>query len=163
MTEPVLTGGEDPLMAHVATIVAAYANGASLSEEALAAAIRRVHSELRALQTPPGVAHDAPARERAQPAVPVRKSVTPDYLVCLEDGQKVKMLKRYIMTRFHQTPAQYRAKWGLPADYPMVAPNYAKRRSDLAKAIGLGTKANGPSGAHDGRQRRAPARASITS
>jgi predicted transcriptional regulator len=84
--------------------------------------------------------------------------VTPDYIVCLEDGQRVKMLKRYIMTHYNQTPAQYRAKWGLPPEYPMVAPNYAKRRSELAKAIGLGTKANSPK-ERAPRERRVGARA----
>lgn len=72
--------------------------------------------------------------------VPVKKSVTPDYIVCLEDGKKLKMLKRHLRTAYDLTPEQYRERWGLPADYPMVAPNYAKRRSELARAIGLGTR-----------------------
>ncbi len=78
--------------------------------------------------------------ERPQPAVPIRKSVMPDHLVCLEDGKKLKMLKRHLMTAYKMTPEQYRERWGLPADYPMVAPNYARQRSKLAKDIGLGTK-----------------------
>ena len=82
----------------------------------------------------------APA-ERPQPAVPVRKSVNPDYIVCLEDGKKLKMLKRHLKTAYNMSPEEYRERWGLPADYPMVAPNYAVQRSDLAKKIGLGTKA----------------------
>ena len=85
------------------------------------------------------------------PAVPIRKSVTPDYIVCLEDGKKLKMLKRHLRTAYSLTPEQYRAKWGLPADYPMVAPNYAAQRSAFAKKIGLGRKP----GARRGRPKRA--------
>ncbi|MDA8233021.1 MAG: MucR family transcriptional regulator [Magnetospirillum sp.] len=80
------------------------------------------------------------APERPQPAVPVKKSVTPDYIVCLEDGKKLKMLKRHLKTAYDMTPEEYRERWNLPADYPMVAPNYAAHRSSLAKKIGLGTK-----------------------
>lgn len=78
--------------------------------------------------------------ERPEPAVPIKKSVMPDYIVCLEDGRKLKMLKRHLKTAYDMTPDNYRERWGLPADYPMVAPNYAKQRSSLAKKIGLGTK-----------------------
>lgn len=78
--------------------------------------------------------------ERPQPAVPIRKSVHPDYIVCLEDGKKLKMLKRHLKTAYNMSPEQYRERWGLPIDYPMVAPNYAKTRSRLAKDIGLGTQ-----------------------
>jgi predicted transcriptional regulator len=81
----------------------------------------------------------APEPERPQPAVPVKKSITPGYLICLEDGKKLKMLKRHLKTSYNLTPEQYRERWGLPADYPMVAPDYAKHRSSLAKKIGLGT------------------------
>lgn len=81
------------------------------------------------------------AAEPAKPAVSVRRSVTPDYIVCLEDGKKLKMLKRHLRAAYGMTPDEYRAKWNLPADYPMVAPNYAARRSDFAKRIGLGRKA----------------------
>ena len=83
----------------------------------------------------------APAKrvERQEPAVSVKKSVTADYIICLEDGKKLKMLKRHLRTAYSLTPEQYREKWGLPADYPMVAPNYAKKRSSLARQIGLGT------------------------
>ena len=77
--------------------------------------------------------------EKPVPAVPVKKSVFPDYIICLENGKKLKMLKRHLMTAYNMTPEEYREKWGLPADYPMVAPNYAKHRSSLAKEIGLGT------------------------
>jgi predicted transcriptional regulator len=79
--------------------------------------------------------------ERPTPAVPVRKSVTPDHIVCLEDGKKLKMLKRHLKTAYNMTPEEYRERWGLAPDYPMVAPNYAKQRSKLAKQIGLGTRA----------------------
>ena len=81
--------------------------------------------------------------ELPEPAVPIKKSVTPDYIVCLEDGRQLKMLKRHLRTTFDMSPEQYRQRWGLPADYPMVAPNYAKKRSKLAKAIGLGTRPRG--------------------
>ncbi|MBV6634158.1 MAG: MucR family transcriptional regulator [Alphaproteobacteria bacterium] len=81
-----------------------------------------------------------PEPERPQPAVPIKKSITPDYIVCLEDGKKLKMLKRHLKTAYDMSPEEYRERWGLPSDYPMVAPNYAKQRSQLAKDIGLGTK-----------------------
>jgi predicted transcriptional regulator len=84
-------------------------------------------------------ARPAPEPERPQPAVPVKKSITPGYLICLEDGKKLKMLKRHLKTAYNMSPEQYRERWGLPADYPMVAPDYAKHRSSLAKKIGLGT------------------------
>lgn len=82
----------------------------------------------------------SPAPVRPEPAVPVKKSVTPDYIICLEDGKKLKMLKRHLKTAFGMTPDEYRQRWDLPADYPMVAPNYAVKRSDLAKQIGLGKR-----------------------
>ena len=82
--------------------------------------------------------HPAPEPERPQPAVPIKKSITPGYLICLEDGKKLKMLKRYLRSRFDMSPDDYRRRWGLPPDYPMVAPAYAARRSDFAKQIGLG-------------------------
>jgi predicted transcriptional regulator len=93
--------------------------------------------------------------EKPQPAVPIKKSVTPEFLICLEDGKKLKMLKRHLKTAFNLTPDQYREKWGLSADYPMVAPNYTKHRSSLAKRIGLGTK---PRGRPPGRGRAAAQR-----
>ena len=86
------------------------------------------------------VGTNASSPERLQPAVSVKKSVTPDYIVCLEDGKKLKMLKRHLKTAYNMTPEEYRERWGLPRDYPMVAPNYAKHRSSLAKKIGLGTR-----------------------
>ncbi|WP_066532606.1 MucR family transcriptional regulator [Erythrobacter sp. CCH5-A1] len=81
---------------------------------------------------------------KPQPAVAIRNSVKPEYIVCLEDGKKLKMLKRYLRTNFNMSPEEYRARWGLPADYPMVAPNYAEKRRDLAKKIGLGRKPGTP-------------------
>ena len=100
----------------------------------LPAMIKNVHATLSSMDRKKDA---APALERA-PAVPVKKSVTADYIVCLEDGKKLKMLKRYLRARYGLSPDAYRAKWNLPADYPMVAPNYANRRSELAKKIGLG-------------------------
>lgn len=87
-----------------------------------------------------GIGKVPAATARPQPAVPIKRSVHPDHIVCLEDGKKLKMLKRHLMTSFKLTPEGYRERWGLPADYPMVAPNYAKQRSRLAKEIGLGTR-----------------------
>lgn len=81
-----------------------------------------------------------PEELRPEPVVPIKKSITPDYLICLEDGKKLKMLKRHLKTAYDMSPEEYRDRWGLPADYPMVAPNYAKQRSELAKSIGLGTQ-----------------------
>ncbi|MEQ8370059.1 MAG: MucR family transcriptional regulator [Alphaproteobacteria bacterium] len=114
-------------------IVAAYVAHNPLSADRLAQTIAAVHQSLAGLgQTPPG--DHAPPR----PAVPVRRSVTPEYLVCLEDGRRLKMLKRHLRAAYNLTPDEYRARWGLPASYPMVAPNYAARRSAQAKKIGLG-------------------------
>ncbi len=99
--------------------------------------IERIYKSLSTL----GVDTPTPVMnaDRPQPAVPIRKSVMPDYIICLEDGKKLKMLKRHLKTAYSMTPEQYRERWGLPNDYPMVAPNYAKTRSRLAKDIGLGT------------------------
>ena len=87
-----------------------------------------------------GVGREPVQAEKPQPAVPVKKSVFPDHIICLEDGKQLKMLKRHLKTAYNMTPEQYRERWGLPVDYPMVAPNYAQHRSSLAKQIGLGTK-----------------------
>jgi len=121
------------LIAPMAQIVAGYAANHSVSD--LPALMRQVY---KVLQDMAGDTAGS-AKGRQDPAVAIEKSVMPDYLVCLEDGRKLKMLKRYLKTAFDMTPEQYREKWNLPADYPMVAPNYAKRRSKLAKEIGLGT------------------------
>lgn len=118
-------------------IVAAYVSNNPLPVGELPAMIKSVHATL-------GTLSGAPAGEVAtsqKPAVTVKKSITPEYLVCLEDGKRLKMLKRYLRSRYGLSPDQYRAKWGLPADYPMVASNYAAQRSEFAKKIGLGRSA----------------------
>lgn len=119
-----------------ADIVSAYVSNNPLPPADLAQLIGRVHGALMQLRGEPVavVEPEAPL----QPAVPIKKSVTNDYIVCLEDGRTFKSLKRHLRAKYNLSPEQYRAKWGLPSDYPMVAPNYAKARSDLAKAIGLG-------------------------
>ncbi|MBI2235699.1 MAG: MucR family transcriptional regulator [Magnetospirillum sp.] len=115
-------------------IVAAHVGNNSVSVGDLSQLIHEVYRTLASVGSAPA------APERPQPAVPVKKSVTPDYIICLEDGKKLKMLKRHLKTAYNMTPEEYRERWGLPADYPMVAPNYAQHRSSLAKKIGLGTK-----------------------
>jgi predicted transcriptional regulator len=117
-----------------AQIVSAHAASNELRAASLPAAIRAVYETLSRIGETPA----APV-EKAQPAVPIRKSVFPDYIICLEDGKRLKMLKRHLSASYNLTPEQYRSKWGLEAGYPMVAPNYAERRSELAKQIGLGT------------------------
>lgn len=130
-------------------IVTAYASYNPLPAERLPEVIDTVYRTLAELDG--GSAKPQPAKLR--PAVPIRKSVTPDHIVCLEDGRKLKMLKRHLWTAYGLTPDQYREKWGLPADYPMVAPNYADQRSRFAKEIGLGRR---PKAARrDGRTSRA--------
>ena len=93
------------------------------------------------------VEHSPATAPRPEPAVSLKKSITPDFIICLEDGKKLKMLKRHLKTAYNLTPDQYRERWGLPSDYPMVAPNYAKQRSHLARTLGLGTKAKRRRGA----------------
>ncbi len=117
-----------------AQIVSAHVSNNTVSPDALPSLIQEVYKTLA------GVGKEAPEPERPQPAVPVKKSVFPDHIICLEDGKKLKMLKRHLKTAYNMTPEQYRDRWGLPPDYPMVAPNYARHRSSLAKKIGLGTK-----------------------
>jgi predicted transcriptional regulator len=136
MTE---TSSPDVLLRLTADIVAAHLEHNEVAADALPALIEKVYQALRdAGQVPAEV-------ERPIPAVPVKQSVNPDFIVCLEDGKKLKTLRRHLMTSYSLTPAQYRARWGLAADYPMVAPNYAKLRSSLAKKIGLGRPvAEGP-------------------
>ncbi len=119
-----------------AAIVAAFVANNSLRPADLPALIETVHAALTQLGTGPVVEAPPPA-ETKQPAVSIRKSITPDYLVCLDDGKKFKSLRRHLAT-LGMTPEQYREKWGLPADYPMVAPNYAAQRSEMAKRMGLG-------------------------
>ncbi len=127
MTETIITLTADIVAAHVSN------NSVSVSD--LPTLIANVHNALA------GLGGSAPTPEvRAEPAVSIRASVKPDYIVCLDDGKKLKMLKRHLMTHYGITPDEYRAKWGLPADYPMVAPNYAEQRRSLAVKIGLGRK-----------------------
>lgn len=122
------------LVEMAADIVSAYVSANPVAAQDLPGLIRTVHNAL--LEIAVGA---APMKELAQePAVSIKKSVTPDYIICLEDGKKFKSLKRHLRTRYSMTPDEYRAKWGLPHDYPMVAPNYAKERSNLAKRMGLG-------------------------
>jgi predicted transcriptional regulator len=116
-------------------IVAAHVSNNNVEVEDVPALISNVYGALSSLGQPVAVEEKLP-----EPAVSVRASVKPDYIVCLEDGKKLKMLKRHLMTHYQMTPEDYRARWNLPADYPMVAPSYAEKRRDLAKKIGLGRK-----------------------
>jgi len=116
-------------------IVSAHVANNTVALSDLPGLIEQIYTALNGLGKPV-----EPVLTRPEPAVPIKKSVTPDYLVCLEDGKKLKMLKRHLMTAYNLTPDQYRERWGLSADYPMVAPNYASQRSALAKTIGLGTR-----------------------
>ena len=126
---------QETLITLTADIVAAHVSNNSVAVSDLAVLITNVHGALA------GLGDGAPVPEvKQEPAVSIRASIKPDFIVCLEDGKKLKMLKRHLMTHYQMTPEQYRAKWNLPADYPMVAPNYAEQRRTLAKKIGLGTK-----------------------
>ncbi|PZA13227.1 MucR family transcriptional regulator [Rhodopseudomonas palustris] len=118
-----------------ASIVSAYVSHNTTPASEIPTLISQVHAALQRLSA--GRPEAAP-QEPSKPAVPVKKSVTPEYLICLEDGKRFKSLKRHLRTQYKMTPEQYREKWGLPADYPMVAPNYAVERSQLAKKMGLG-------------------------
>ena len=117
-----------------ADIVSAYVGNNTVSAAELPALIQSVHRALAGVSGGAEVVEAAPR----DPAVPIRRSITPDFIICLEDGRKFKSLKRHLRTKYNMSPEDYRAKWGLPKDYPMVAPNYAKARSDLAKQMGLG-------------------------
>jgi predicted transcriptional regulator len=117
-----------------ASIVSAYVSNNSVAAGDIPALINQVHSALMRVSSGQGETHAEPLK----PAVSVKKSITPEYLVCLEDGKKFKSLKRHLRTQYSMTPEEYREKWSLPADYPMVAPNYAAARSRLAKEMGLG-------------------------
>jgi predicted transcriptional regulator len=125
----------ETLITLTSDIVAAHVSNNSVAVGELATVISSVYGALASLGQVAAVEEKAP-----EPAVSVRSSVKPDYIVCLEDGKKLKMLKRHLMTHYNLTPDQYRARWNLPADYPMVAPNYAEKRRELAKKIGLGRK-----------------------
>lgn len=117
-----------------ADIVSAFVGNNSVPAGELPALIQSVYQALNAISTGEETKVEAPK----EPAVSVKKSISSDYIICLEDGRKFKSLKRHLRTKYDMTPEDYRAKWGLPKDYPMVAPNYAKARSDLAKQMGLG-------------------------
>jgi predicted transcriptional regulator len=125
----------EELLSLTSDIVAAHVSNNTVGVSDLPGLIEQVYKTLASV----GGAGDA-AADRPTPAVPIKKSITPDFIICLEDGKKLKMLKRHLKTAYDMTPDDYRERWGLPSDYPMVAPNYAKQRSKLAKAIGLGTQ-----------------------
>ncbi len=134
-------GGTGDVLKLTAKIVSAHISRNQVTAEGLPELIQSVYRSLATAGVP-----EAPA-EPLVPAVPIKKSVFPDYIVCLENGKKLKALKRYLRTRYGMTPNDYRAKWGLPVDYPMVCPNYASQRSTMAKTIGLGRRTgddNGP-------------------
>jgi predicted transcriptional regulator len=139
---------EDELLRMTAEVVAAYVRKNSVAASQIGEVIGSVYGSLRSLESKAETAAEA-----AKPSVPARKSITPDYLVCLEDGKKLKMLKRHLRSTYNLTPDAYREKWGLPPDYPMVAPNYAQARSAFAKKIGLG-RVGGRSAAKRGGRRK---------
>jgi len=129
---------DQDLLAQTVEIVSSYVSNNTVAVGDLPRLIEDTYAALRSQGT-----EDAIDPERPKPAVPIKKSIAPDYIVCLEDGKKLKMLKRHLKTAYNMSPEEYRARWDLPSDYPMVAPNYAKRRSQLAKEIGLGTGGRG--------------------
>ncbi|MBI3677781.1 MAG: MucR family transcriptional regulator [Proteobacteria bacterium] len=129
-----VSASTNELLGMTRTIVASYVGNNQIPAFDVPAMVRSVHNALSGLSAP----NAADAGTSQKPMVSIKKSVTPDYLICLEDGKRLKMLKRYLRSRYELTPEQYRVKWGLPADYPMVAPNYAILRSNFAKKNGLG-------------------------
>ncbi|MEI9993470.1 MAG: MucR family transcriptional regulator [Rhizomicrobium sp.] len=137
--EDMSVGRPEEILKLASDIVAAYVSNNPVPVGDLPAMIKSVHATLGGLSGIDGIEFTTSQK----PAVPIKKSITPDFLICLEDGKKLKMLKRYLRSRYSLTPDQYRTKWGLPADYPMVASNYAARRSEFAKKIGLG-RTNSP-------------------
>ncbi len=128
------SGGASNFIGLTADIVSAYVSNNSVPAAEIPALINQVHAALARVSAGRGEF----SMEAAKPAVSIKKSITPDYIICLEDGKKFKSLKRHLRTQYNMTPEQYREKWGLPVDYPMVAPNYAAARSQLAKQMGLG-------------------------
>lgn len=153
MTEPA-ENRQIELVELTADLVSAYVSNNPVPVSDLPALVAQVHQSLKSLA---GAVEEAPQQEKLAPAVPVRKSVTPDHIVCLEDGKKFKSLKRHLATHHGMTPEEYRAKWNLPADYPMVAPAYAAARSQLAKEMGLGRKKQEEAPAPAKRTRKKPA------
>ncbi len=135
-SESQLSKTED-LLKFASDIVAAYVANNPIPVSEIPGMIKSIHGTLGGLAS--GIVVDGSSAQK--PAIPVKKSITPEYIICLEDGKKLKMLKRYLRSRYSLTPEAYRAKWGLAADYPMVAPNYAAQRSEFAKKIGLGRTA----------------------
>ncbi len=129
---------QEDLLKLVSDIVSAYVSNNSVPAAELPSMIRSIHATLGGLS---GEGSSETMPNGQKPAIPVKKSITPEYIVCLEDGKKLKMLKRYLRSNYDMTPDEYRSKWDLPADYPMVAPNYAAKRSEFAKKIGLGRHA----------------------
>jgi predicted transcriptional regulator len=129
----VVESEESSRIEYTVELVSAYVANNSVSPEELPELISQIYVALAGL----GIVEPAKP-ETPKPVVPINKSITPDYIICLEDGKRLKMLKRHLKTAYNLTPEEYRARWGLPATYPMVAPNYAKQRSKLAKEIGLG-------------------------
>jgi predicted transcriptional regulator len=125
---------DEQLLRMTSEIVASFVSNNPVTTETLPDVIRSVYRTISSLSAP----GEARAEERLKPAVPISKSVTNDHIVCLEDGKKLKMLKRYLRSKYDMSPDEYRRRWGLPADYPMVAPSYTERRSEFAKKIGLG-------------------------
>ncbi|KQY84701.1 MULTISPECIES: MucR family transcriptional regulator [unclassified Brevundimonas] len=138
------------LLEMTADIVSAYVGNNNVQATEVPGLISSIHAALT--QVSNGAVEPEP--EVKDPAVPVRKSITPDFLICLEDGRKFKSLKRHLRTKYNMSPEEYRAKWGLAKDYPMVAPNYAKARSDLAKSMGLGQGGRKPARAAAGRAKK---------
>jgi predicted transcriptional regulator len=132
---------DEEMLRMTTSVVSAYVGNNSLPPAQIPDVIKTVYGSLTSL------GRAGPGRDLPRPAVPVRRSITPDYIICLEDGRKLKMLKRHLRTTYNMTIEDYRQKWGLPVDYPMVAPNYAKQRSAFAKRIGLGRRAARPVGA----------------
>lgn len=142
MSDPLRSDTTDnELLRMAADIVSAYVSKNIVPAHQIPELINTVFTSLSGLQEPA----EEPQNEPLKPAVPIRKSVTPEYIVCLEDGKKLKMLKRHLRSTYNMSPEEYRLRWGLPADYPMVAPNYAAQRSEFAKKIGLGRGAGRPS------------------
>ena len=132
MSEPI---NKEDILVLTTEIVSSYVSNNTISPTDIPAVIEQVFQSLSNVSS----GGTALSVDRPQPAVPIKRSITPDYLICLEDGKKLKMLKRHLKTAYDMSPDDYRERWGLPADYPMVAPSYAERRSKLAKDIGLGT------------------------
>ena len=142
MSETTTPPSHAQILRMVTDVIASYLKKNPVAASELPDVIGSVYAALSGKPAEPA----EPAEQRPEPAVSVKRSVTPDYIVCLEDGKKLKMLKRHLRTTYNMTPDEYRAKWGLPPDYPMVAPAYANRRSEFAKQIGLGRgvrRANG--------------------